>query len=122
PAGASRTASCSTTAKEWLAAPPAPLGYPNLKPTTTTAQPTTPASKSCVDHETASTPFVLALRAPGAACGPRPAPDAAPKPPAIHEDRPDPPVDGPAPLRNGTTDRFRAVLGRIGPERSAATR
>src|SRR4029079_13950560 len=68
PAGASRTASCSTAAKEWLAAPPAPLGYPNLKPTTTPAQPTTPASKSCVDHETASTPFVLALRAPGAAC------------------------------------------------------
>jgi len=55
-------------AKEWLAASAAPLGPPRLKPITTTAQPTTPASKSCVDHETASTPFVLALRAPGAAC------------------------------------------------------
>ena len=44
------------------------LGSPSLKPTTTTAQPTMPASKACVDHETDSTPFVLALRAAGAAC------------------------------------------------------
>jgi hypothetical protein len=28
----------------------------------------TPASEVCVNHETASTPFVHALRAPGAAC------------------------------------------------------
>jgi hypothetical protein len=41
---------------------------PRLKPTTTTTQPTAPAKTVCVDHATASTPFVLALRAPGAAC------------------------------------------------------
>jgi hypothetical protein len=44
-----------------------PLPPPESEPTTTT-QPMTPASKTCVDHAMASTPFVLALRAPGAGC------------------------------------------------------
>src|SRR4051812_27087661 len=81
PSRASRTASCSTTAKEWLAAPAAHPRFPELKPNTTTTESTTPASKSCVDHETASTP------------------------PAPAEERSEQPVDGPTPFRNGTTER-----------------
>ena len=48
-------ASCSTIAKEWLAAPPVLPRLPELKPTTTTAESTTPASKSCADGYACST-------------------------------------------------------------------
>ena len=55
-------------AKEWLAAPAAPT-----RPTETEADhhnrtADDAGEQVCVDHATASTPFVLALRAPGAAC------------------------------------------------------
>jgi len=55
-------------AKEWLAAPAVPT-----RPTETGADHHNLIEEGagetvCVDHETASTPFVLALRAPGAAC------------------------------------------------------
>jgi hypothetical protein len=104
--GASRTASCST-AKEWLAAPPAPLGSPSLKPThhnhicrrrrraslaSTTRRP---------QHRSSSRFALRALRV-----DPAPRPTLLQEPPAILEERSDQPVDGPAPFRNGTTDRF----------------
>ena len=55
-------------AKEWLAAPAAHARFPETEADTHNLRADDAGEQVCVDHETASTPFVLALRAAGAAC------------------------------------------------------
>ena len=81
--------------------------HPRLKPTTTTAHADDAGEQVCVNHVTASTPFVLAasrLRALRV--------DPAPHSTLLENRRPSSKhaqtkgVDGPAPFRNGTTRRL----------------
>jgi hypothetical protein len=63
------TASCAPiTAKECLAAHGLSRSRPELEADTHNHIADDAGKTVCVDHETASTPFVLALRAAGAAC------------------------------------------------------
>jgi hypothetical protein len=63
------TASCAPIiAKECLAALELSRSRPELEADTHNRIADDAGTTVCVDHETASTPFVLALRAPGAAC------------------------------------------------------